>query len=167
MANHEATRIFLSLGSNLGEREGYLEQAILLLPPKVKVLETSSIYETAPWGYSDQPPFLNQVLKAGTALEPSPLLSYLKDIEEAVGREETFRYGPRVIDIDILFYGDTTYSGDHLVIPHPKIEERAFVLVPLAEIAPDLIHPEHDKSIKELLSEVDQSGVDLYSTSLE
>jgi len=154
--------VYLALGSNLGDRKRYLDQAIQYMPPSVRVIRSSSIYETEPWGYEKQPAFLNQVIEVQTTLPPPELLLYLKEIENQMGREETFRYGPRVIDIDILFYGSQRYEDDVLHIPHPRLTERAFVLVPLAEIAPDLMHPGAGKRISALLQEVDQQGVELF-----
>jgi len=131
------------------------------LAPKVKVVEESPVYETAPWGYTDQPKFLNQVVKAETNLSPEALLSYLKEIESQLGRKQTVRYGPRVIDLDILFYDDVVLSQTGLKIPHPHLHERAFVLVPLADIAPDKQHPIRNQSVNEMLAGVDQEGVKL------
>ncbi len=154
--------IYLSLGSNLGDRLGNLHRAINHLPPKVKNIIQSPVYETEPWGYSDQPMFLNQVIKANTALEPLELLEFLKGVEVLMGRQETFRFGPRLIDIDILFYDDLILNSPDLTIPHPRIAERAFVLIPLAELAPDLYHPVHRKTIQQLKSMADISNIALY-----
>jgi 2-amino-4-hydroxy-6-hydroxymethyldihydropteridine diphosphokinase len=159
MLDDEYISIYLSLGSNIGDRKEHLDAAKEMLPPHVVVAEESSIYETEPWGYTDQPDFLNQVIGGHTSLEPKELLAYLKDIEKRMGRRKTFKFGPRIIDIDILFYGQEMYRDHDLVIPHPRLLERAFVLVPLAEIAPELVHPAHQREIQALLSDVDQSGV--------
>lgn len=159
MADGEKVDVYLSLGSNVGDRKDYLDTAKKLLSPCVEALEASSIYETEPWGYTDQPDFLNQVLYGKTVLKPRELLSCLKGIEERMGRKETFKYGPRVIDIDILLYGEEVYQDDVLKIPHSRLLERAFVLVPLAELAPEVIHPLEVRKIQDLLSDVGQSGV--------
>lgn len=151
--------IYLSLGTNIGDRKDHLDTAKELLPPHVVVEEESSIYETEPWGYTDQPDFLNQVIRGRTSLKPKELLAYLKDIEKQMGRKKSFKYGPRIIDIDILFYDQETYQDSDLEIPHPRLLERAFVLVPLVDIAPKLRHPVHGREIRALLSDVDQSGV--------
>ena len=151
--------IYLALGTNLGDRRCNLLIARESLPPYVHLKKASSIYATPPWGYPDQPDFLNQVLEVQTALEPIPLLGYLKTIETQVGRKETFRYGPRLIDLDILFYGNRVINTQELQIPHPRLHERAFVLVPLNEIAPDFIHPILDQSVADLIDEIDTQGV--------
>src|SRR5512135_1382760 len=144
--------VYISLGSNLGDRALNLTNAISALAPKVQSLLQSSIYETEPWGYADQPSFLNQVIRAETILGPLDLLEFMKEIEVKLGRKETFRFGPRLIDLDILFYDDLILDTPRLTIPHPRITERAFVLIPLAEIAPDLNHPVINKTIQELIS---------------
>jgi 2-amino-4-hydroxy-6-hydroxymethyldihydropteridine diphosphokinase len=121
----------------------------------------SPIYVTPPWGYTDQPDFLNQVIEVDTLLHPIPLLHKLKKIETEMGRETTFRNGPRIIDLDILFYGQEVYEGENLQIPHPRLQDRAFVLVPLNDIAPDFVHPVLNQSVHEMLAKVDSSGVKL------
>ncbi len=136
-----------------------LSHAIDALPPPVSVLRTSSIYETEPWGYHDQPAFLNQVLEGRTDLSPGALLDHLKQIETKLGRQPTFRYGPRLVDLDILFYGDQVIDLPGLAVPHPHLAERAFVLVPLAELAPNLHHPASGRTVREMLSQLDTTGV--------
>ena len=157
-----AQRVFIGLGSNLGNRQEYLRKAISSLAPEVAFQKASRIFETPPWGYSDQPAFLNQVIEARTDLEPQALLSKLKKIEKDLGRVERFRNGPRCIDLDILFYDDLVYESETLTIPHPRIAERGFVLVPLNEIAPDLIHPVLKQKISALLEKADQNGIVLF-----
>lgn len=121
---------------------------------KIHIKAVSSIYETKPWGYQDQPDFLNQVVEGQADLTPTMLLNFLKRVEKKMGREVNFRNGPRIIDLDILLYGDRVVHTTRLNIPHPQIVERAFVLVPLTEIAPKLVHPVLHKSATELLAEL-------------
>jgi len=147
--------VYLALGSNLGDRLANLKQAIAALTPQMEVKAKSSVYETPPWGYEDQPKFLNQVIKAKTYLDPEPLLKHLKRLEVALGRQESFPNGPRLIDMDILFYDDLVLNSPALVIPHPRLHERGFVLLPLMEIAPDLIHPVNKKSVREMAAGCD------------
>jgi 2-amino-4-hydroxy-6-hydroxymethyldihydropteridine diphosphokinase len=162
--NHRMSHIvYIALGTNLGDRLANLRAAIESLPPNVTVLAQSHIYETPPWGYEDQPAFLNMVLKAETMLEPEPLLSYLKQIEEELGREKSVRWGPRLIDLDILFYNDLVVDSSPLVIPHPRLHERGFVLVPMADIAPGFTHPVLARSVEELLAEIDTGEIVRFS----
>jgi 2-amino-4-hydroxy-6-hydroxymethyldihydropteridine diphosphokinase len=148
-------KIYLALGSNLGDRMGNLRSAVERLAQKVNIKKISSVYETEPVYYEEQPLYLNAVLSAVTELESSDLLRFVKGIESDLGRQPSFRNAPRLIDIDILFYGDRVVQTEGLTIPHPGIAERAFVLVPLAEIAPEMVHLVLHKKVKELLSMVD------------
>ncbi|UCC61342.1 MAG: 2-amino-4-hydroxy-6-hydroxymethyldihydropteridine diphosphokinase [Dehalococcoidia bacterium] len=147
--------VYLGLGSNLGDRMANLGYAIKRLSEKVAIKEISSIYETEPFGYKDQPLFLNALLFGETELGPFGLLDFVKDIEADLGREPSFRNAPRPVDIDILLYGDMIIQTSKLVIPHPGIADRAFILVPLGEIAPEIIHPVTGRKICGLLACVD------------
>jgi 2-amino-4-hydroxy-6-hydroxymethyldihydropteridine diphosphokinase len=153
---------FLAFGSNMGNRLANLKAAIYNLTPQMAVKNRSSVYETPPWGFTEQAPFLNQVVMVNTYLAPEALLGHLKRLETALGRVPNFHNGPRLIDIDILFYDDLVEDTPPLIIPHPRLHERAFVLVPLAEIAPDLIHPVFGKPIYELLDRLDRSDIKLF-----
>jgi 2-amino-4-hydroxy-6-hydroxymethyldihydropteridine diphosphokinase len=145
----ETVTVYLGIGSNMGEREDNLGRALDLLSQRMRMGKVSSIYDTEPLGNTNQPRFLNMVCQVFTRLAPEGLLALVKGIESKMGR-----YGrsgePRPIDIDILLYGEEVVETPELVIPHPRMEERAFVLVPLAEIAPALVHPVSGKTIKEL-----------------
>jgi 2-amino-4-hydroxy-6-hydroxymethyldihydropteridine diphosphokinase len=153
--------IYLGLGTNLGDRQANLQDAVAGLIPKVGVLRVSSVYETEPWGYRDQPACLNQVLEGETDLQPLDLLVFLKNLELTLGRQATFLYGPRLIDLDILFYDQAVINKPELVIPHPRLAERAFMLVPLTELAPELRHPVLGLTISMLKNRIDTSGVKL------
>jgi len=146
--------VYLGLGSNVGDRLANLRTSLSRLARGVVVVRTSSVYETAPWGYEGQPPFLNMVCLATTTLPPFDLLALAKAIEVGLGRLPTFQYGPRAVDIDILFYGTEQIMAPALTIPHPRIQDRAFVLIPLQEMAPDLRHPAMGKSVRQLLAEM-------------
>ncbi|HIE57759.1 MAG TPA: 2-amino-4-hydroxy-6-hydroxymethyldihydropteridine diphosphokinase [Anaerolineales bacterium] len=159
------TPVYLSLGSNLGNRIGNLQEAVRRLPPSVTVLAQSPVYQTKPWGYTKQPNFLNQVIFGETSCTPEELLTQLKAIEIRIGRKPTFRYGPRVVDLDILFYGDQIITLPNLEIPHPRLYERAFVLVPLNDLAPDLRHPVSGQTIHEMVTQIDISGISPYPLS--
>jgi len=141
---------YLCLGSNLGDRERNLAQALSLLSEKVEMGKVSSVYETEPVGYEEQPLFLNMACRITTRLSPRQLMRLIIAIETNMGRVRSFRNAARIIDIDILFYDDEVVKTRHLTIPHSRLAERAFVLTPLDEIAPGLVHPELDKSIAEL-----------------
>ncbi|MEW6033575.1 MAG: 2-amino-4-hydroxy-6-hydroxymethyldihydropteridine diphosphokinase [Chloroflexota bacterium] len=143
---------YLGLGSNLGDRSANIRRALELLGERVTVERVSSLYETEPWGYERQPLFLNAVCRVSTALSPRRLLLLVKGTEKAMGRSPSFRNAPRPIDIDILLYENRTVAQPDLAIPHPRMLERAFVLVPLAEVAPELAHPEEGKTMRELAS---------------
>ena len=145
-------QVYLGLGSNLGDREGNLVMGIEHLARKVVIEQVSSLYETEPVGYHDQPWFLNAIVKGSTELDPWELLHFIKEVESDLGRVSSFPYGPRSIDIDILLYADRVIQTTELTIPHPRLAERAFVLVPLVEIAPSLVHPMNQKTIRELLA---------------
>jgi 2-amino-4-hydroxy-6-hydroxymethyldihydropteridine diphosphokinase len=151
--------VYLALGTNLGDRLTNLKAAIAALPPAVRPVAFSRIYETAPWGVTDQPDFLNQVVQAETELSPQDLLVFLKSLETSLGRQPGVRYGPRLIDLDILLYDDLVLTTPELTIPHVRLAERAFVLVPLADLIPEYRHPIVKKTVRELLATVDLSGV--------
>ena len=155
--------IFIALGTNLGDRHANLRMAIDSFKPEIRVIHESSIYETPPWGYTDQPAFLNMVIKAETKLEPYALLFYLQEKEKSLGRIKSFRNAPREIDLDILLYDNLILDEEKLTIPHPRLHERAFVLVPLAEIAAEFEHPIMKKKINVLLQDVDISEILLFS----
>ena len=146
--------IYLGLGSNLGDRKANLKKALQLLGQTLSVEQLSSVYETPPVAHEEQPLFLNAVCRVATEIGPFQLLSLIKGIEVALDRVPSFPNAPRTIDIDILLYGNLVIEAPQLLIPHPRLEERAFVLVPLAEIAPDLIHPVSGRSIQKLASAV-------------
>jgi 2-amino-4-hydroxy-6-hydroxymethyldihydropteridine diphosphokinase len=155
--------IYLALGSNLGDRLANLKEAISALTPQMEVKAKSSVYETPPWGYEDQPKFLNQVIKAKTYLDPEPLLKHLKRLEVALGRKESFANGPRLIDMDILFYDDLVLNSPVLVVPHPRLHERGFVLLPLMDIAPELVHPITHKTVRDMAAGCDVAGIEKFA----
>jgi 2-amino-4-hydroxy-6-hydroxymethyldihydropteridine diphosphokinase len=158
----EKFTVFIALGSNLNDRLKNLQEAVSHLLPSVSPVACSPVYETEPWGYLDQPRFLNQVIQATTFLSPEQLLVYLKNIELQMGRQQTIKLGPRLIDLDILFYDNLVLELPGLSIPHPHLDKRAFVLVPLADLAPNKIHPVLGFTVAELLDRIDRQGIELF-----
>ncbi len=156
-------QIALALGSNLGDRHGRLIEAIDRLSAQVEVEDIAPIYETEPWGYADQPKFLNTACIGKTNLSPQNLLAFIKSIEAEMGREATFRNGPRSIDVDIALYADHVIEEADLQIPHARLLERAFVLKPLADIAGEWFHPIAHRSINELANQIDLSGAKIFA----
>jgi len=147
---HKPKVVYLALGSNMGDRRAQLRTALECVAPFVEVVTRSEVYETAPAYVADQPRYLNMVLEGRTLLEPLELLQALKDVERKMGRGGGVRWGPRPIDLDILLYDDMQLATPELQIPHARLAERAFVLVPLAELAPTLVPPGLDASVAEL-----------------
>lgn len=156
----KGVRVFLGLGSNIGDRQSLIESAVEQIDQldQCAILAYSSLYETEPWGEINQPFFLNLVLKIRTTLAPLLLLQQLQQIEALLLREKSERWGPRTIDIDILLYGKETIRIPGLIIPHPRLTERRFVLEPLNEIAPKLSIPGQIKNVQELLSHCEDRG---------
>jgi 2-amino-4-hydroxy-6-hydroxymethyldihydropteridine diphosphokinase len=155
------TKTYLLLGSNMGNREAFLSKALTEIDATIgKISKKSKIYQTEPWGEKEQEDFLNIAIEVETKLKPKKILEKIHEIEKLLDREETYKWGPREIDIDILLYGEEMISEVDLTIPHPFIHERKFTLIPLAEIAPELYHPIMGANIMDLLLECeDQSEV--------
>jgi len=145
-------RVFFGIGSNLGDRQLFLDLATKALSTVFgKAVEKSSIYQTSAWGLTDQPDFYNQVIAYETVKSSTVVFERIMKIERKLGRVRKTKWGPRTIDIDLLFYGDLSIKKPKLIVPHPRIAERRFVLAPLVEIAPKFIHPILNKNLKELL----------------
>jgi len=155
-------RVFISIGSNVGDGAANCRRAVRELEGSedVDVVRVSSLYRTEPWGRTGQREFVNCAVEVATRLTPTGLLEFLKGMERAMGRTPAERWGPRVIDLDIVFYGTSVVSEAGLTIPHPHAHRRAFVLAPLAEIAPEFIHPVLGKSASELLEDLGPAGVE-------
>ncbi|WP_126625296.1 2-amino-4-hydroxy-6-hydroxymethyldihydropteridine diphosphokinase [Dictyobacter alpinus] len=151
--------VYLALGSNLGDRQTLLRAAIQELQQIVDIQRISSIYETEPVGYLNQPRFFNLVCYGKTTCTPQELLKRAKAIEQQLGRQPSVRNGPRPVDIDILLYDTRILTDNTLIIPHPRMHERAFVLVPLTEIAPDVVDPRSSSTAQELLQSVSLDGI--------
>lgn len=158
--------VALALGSNLGDRLAALREALEALAPFVTVEKKSAVYETPPAYVTDQPAFLNAVIVGSTDLAPLTLLRTVKQIEMELGRTPTFHYGPRRIDIDIIFYGSELIKTVELIVPHPRLTEREFVLRPLADVAGDWVHPEKGQSVKALLATLPDSTAQRIEDSL-
>ncbi len=153
---------YIGLGSNLGDRMAMLRMAIQRLETLGRISSVSSLYETEPVGYLEQPSFLNAVAVLDTALAPADLLGALLGIERDLGRARSFPNAPRTLDLDLLMVDDVILDTPQLILPHPRLHERAFVLVPLAEIASEFVHPRFGKSVQELLHTLpDQGGVEV------
>lgn len=145
----------IGLGSNLGERDKNIRTALEKMQEKgIELLRVSSVLETEPYGYTNQPKFLNAVCLVETNLTPDQLLDVLLEIEKEMGRVRERKWGPRIIDLDIIFYEDLVLESERLIVPHPDMHNRWFVLAPLAEICPDYVHPKLKKTVRELLQEL-------------
>ncbi len=164
----DSVTAYIGLGSNI-EAEANLRAACHHLggAPGISLAAASRVYRTPPWGFVAQPPFLNAVLGLDTTLEPLELLDCLLDIESRQLRKRTIRHGPRTLDLDLLLYGSQVTAGPRLTVPHPLLHERAFVLVPLCDLAPEFMHPVLGRPMKELLSRVERAGVEPVEFSLE
>ena len=159
--NQQSAIAYISFGSNVGDRKKHIEDAVEILKTdsSIEIKSVSSLYETEPVGYEEQDWFINGVLEIETELSPHELLRFVKTVESKVGRRKSIRWGPREIDLDILLYEQECINTPDLVIPHPRMQEREFVLIPLVEIAPDVVHPVFRKSVELLLKDLPQKKV--------
>jgi 2-amino-4-hydroxy-6-hydroxymethyldihydropteridine diphosphokinase len=152
------TKVYLALGANVGDPAANIKQAIELLRPRLLQLKQAPIYASKPVGITDQPDFLNTAIGGQTELSPVELFEFIKDVEKRIGRIERLRWGPREIDIDIIFYGDQVINQPQLTVPHPLFQERDFVLQPLIDLNPDLIDPKSGHTVSQLLTKLTASG---------
>ncbi|UOQ91378.1 2-amino-4-hydroxy-6-hydroxymethyldihydropteridine diphosphokinase [Halobacillus shinanisalinarum] len=154
-------RAYIALGSNIAPREQYLTEAMTMLREhdSIIICTTSKVYETAPVGYVDQNDFLNMVVEIETGLQPLALLDYCQSIEQKLGRKRTIKWGPRTIDLDILLYNEENMKAERLTIPHPHMHERAFVIVPLAEVNPGAYLPSLNQTVEEILQQLPEDEV--------
>ena len=159
--------IYLGLGTNLGDRAANLQAAIAGLAEKMVITAVSPIYQTPPWGVVAQPDFLNLCVAAECDLGPKELLAFVKNLEIEIGREPAVRWGPRLIDIDLLFYSDQIIEAENLTVPHPGMAERIFVLRPLADIVPDFVHPVLYQTIMQLCQAVENEGIRPFTPALQ
>lgn len=155
-----ANRAYLALGSNIGDKDRYIREAIDMLNEHeaIKIVKVSPTYNTAPVGYTDQADFLNAAVAIDTTLSPRELLAVCLDIEQRLGRVRTIRWGPRTVDIDIIFYDDLIIDDGILTVPHPRMHERGFVLQPLYDIAPNAVHPIYKKTVEQMYREWKAKG---------
>ena len=147
--------VFIAIGTNLGDKEENIRQSIKKMEQNnIHIIKKSNVYKTMPYGYKNQPVFLNCVVQAETMLSPEELLYVLLSIEKQMGRKRKIHWGPRIIDLDIIFYDNLIINSSNLKIPHPDMQNREFVLKPLCDIAPNFVHPVLHKTVKELLKEL-------------
>lgn len=154
-------KVFLGLGTNVGDRQENIRRAIALLGERIADMRAAPVYISRAVGYADQPDFLNTAVSGDTELAPEELLGFIKKTEQSVGRVARFRWGPREIDIDILFYDNLVYASETLEIPHPRLHERDFVLRPLCDLESELVHPRYQKTIAELLAKLPQENLSI------
>ncbi|MHC5035779.1 MAG: 2-amino-4-hydroxy-6-hydroxymethyldihydropteridine diphosphokinase [Planctomycetota bacterium] len=155
-------RVFIGLGSNQGDRRGNLDRGLEAMAaiPRTRLVRASRFFWTPPWGFRDQPWFLNAAAELATGLAPRALMDALLAVEQDAGRVRTVPNGPRTLDLDILLFGQRIVEEEGLMIPHPRMTERLFVLVPLSEIAPDVVHPQAGSPIRELLDRLEPEGIE-------
>jgi len=163
------TKVWIGIGSNLGQREKHLYRALQNIAglKDTRIVTLSSVYVTEPQGLTEQPSFYNMVVEVETGLAPHDLLKHLLAIERILGRVRTVRYGPRTIDLDILLYGETVLSDEHLIVPHPRMVERSFVLVPLIEIFPEAHDPRTGQPLKAYLNRLQGQGIERAHESVQ
>lgn len=154
-------KIILALGSNIGDRQKNIQDAISLLSEKISDINIAKIYNSKAVGFENQADFLNTALSGQTSLEPEKLLQFTQDVEKRVGRIFRFHWGPREIDIDIIFYEDKIIETSYLQIPHPRMQERDFVLFPILDIAPDFVHPATGQTVKQLYEALNKSQLSI------